>query len=634
MATSDIEPAAKAAAIRDLLAGRLSVDDVCAELGVGAPEVQRWRTLFLAPPLQALADDRRLGPGGRADGVRDAIAARGEVSCPACGQTYAITPEYHGAVVECPACQCEFTVRSPGEALHSETPARAEHAPAPLPRGERLHWWRQTGLALLLPWGPDGAAAELRAFAAPRFDARDWAGAAHRAGARLLIVDARLRNGLLMYHSLGSRLHIAERTAFGRDAVRELFAACREAGIRFGVRYSLAPVRGSQRGPAPAHLVATHLVNTVRRELGELLGADDSADLVWFTDLPEMTPPQADALQSLVRQLAPRCIIAAAPGDALHADVRIADGRDGLTLDSAIRVAGCRSDGTWTPAAVLAGMVAHAAAAGSCVVIEVAPTDAGVLPYAAVRRLRALGDWMAANCEAVHEVAGSPFSQVFPWGSATACRDRLYLLVHRWPRQPLMLRGLPNRVRCARVLGADMAVATSERHDERHGLHEVELTLPVRKPGRYVCIVALTLDSPAAPLAGVQQVADNSVVLLPAQAAVKRPARGRCLQVDAAGVTANWSNRQSWLTWDVCIHAAGGFTAAVEVPRGSRNRRHRLWLETEGATIMATLRPDRDGMAVLGTVTLAAGWHQLRLRAAEIKRGGIEIAGMALLPRS
>ena len=70
------------------------------------------------------------------------------------------------------------------------------------------------------------------------FDAKEWVAIAKAAGMRYMVITSKHHDGFAMYDSKVSDYDIVDATPFGRDIIRELEQACKEAGISFGVYYS------------------------------------------------------------------------------------------------------------------------------------------------------------------------------------------------------------------------------------------------------------------------------------------------------------------------------------------------------------------------------------------------------------
>ncbi len=77
-----------------------------------------------------------------------------------------------------------------------------------------------------------------------------------------------------------------------------------------------------------------------------------------------------------------------------------------------------RLDYNWKPARQLLRHLVDNASRGGNYQLNVGPTGAGVFQPAAIRRLREIGAWMAANGEAVHGTRPAPYPEP-AWGRLT-----------------------------------------------------------------------------------------------------------------------------------------------------------------------------------------------------------------------
>ena len=137
----------------------------------------------------------------------------------------------------------------------------------PVTREERVKWFHEARFGMMITWGAysqtgghwkgvysDNYAEWLkydyripnveydslvRAFNPVKFDAREWVKIIRNAGMKYIVVMAKHHDGFALYDSEISDYDIIDMTRFGRDPIAELSAACQQAGIKFGVYYSV-----------------------------------------------------------------------------------------------------------------------------------------------------------------------------------------------------------------------------------------------------------------------------------------------------------------------------------------------------------------------------------------------------------
>ena len=69
---------------------------------------------------------------------------------------------------------------------------------------------------------------------------------------------------------------------------------------------------------------------------------------------------------------------------------------------------------------------------GGNFLLNVGPTAEGEIPEASVERLKAIGDWMDVNSEAIYGSGPSPYDMP-EWGRFTTKPGKIYAHVFNWP---------------------------------------------------------------------------------------------------------------------------------------------------------------------------------------------------------
>ena len=76
-----------------------------------------------------------------------------------------------------------------------------------------------------------------------KWNADEIASLAKKAGMRSIVITSKHHDGFCMYHSAYTRFNIVDASPFKRDVIGELSAACKKAGLKFGLYYSLIDYR-------------------------------------------------------------------------------------------------------------------------------------------------------------------------------------------------------------------------------------------------------------------------------------------------------------------------------------------------------------------------------------------------------
>ncbi|RYE36411.1 MAG: alpha-L-fucosidase, partial [Hyphomicrobiales bacterium] len=133
-------------------------------------------------------------------------------------------------------------------------------------RDARMKWWREARFGMFIHWGlyaepagvwngrrTDGIGewimqnlkipvddyAKLKdTFNPTGFDAARWVSVAKAAGMKYVVMTAKHHDGFALFHT-ADPFGIAN-TPFKRDPIAEMAAACKKAGLKFGVYYSQA----------------------------------------------------------------------------------------------------------------------------------------------------------------------------------------------------------------------------------------------------------------------------------------------------------------------------------------------------------------------------------------------------------
>ena len=385
-------------------------------------------------------------------------------------------------------------------------------------------WFTQARLGIFLHWGIyavnstseswsfwhgvttyDEYFSQEAGFTAADYDPAAWAELIRDSGARYAVLTAKHHDGIALWDTQarypdGSIASVVTRTPAGRDLITPYVDAILAAGIAVGLYYShldwrhpdyasikSADESGSDFGgetntysysadgvdhPAQwARFLEFH-----RAQLAEL--CDMSPDLLWFDGSWERTLEQwrMSDIADFLAMSAPTTVL----------NGRLTGYGDYKTQEQALLSS--VPDGPWELCVTVNdnwGFRAHdtnhksvrqivqifvdVLAGGGNLLLDVGPTEAGVIPDAQAERLRGLGAWIRRNEAAVYEtVRGLPAGLAD--GPTTLSPDRrtLYVYLFGAPREFVLLRGLRTPITAARVVGTGTAL----RHDRIGGLHE------------------------------------------------------------------------------------------------------------------------------------------------------------------
>jgi len=137
-----------------------------------------------------------------------------------------------------------------------------------LSRDERMQWWREARFGMFIHWGvyavPAGtwqgqrigrggewimnrgkiSVADYqqmaRQFNPVKYNAEAWVKMAKDAGMKYIVITAKHHDGFALFKTSASKWNVVDATAYGKDLLKPLVAACRKYGIRLGFYYSQA----------------------------------------------------------------------------------------------------------------------------------------------------------------------------------------------------------------------------------------------------------------------------------------------------------------------------------------------------------------------------------------------------------
>ena len=78
-----------------------------------------------------------------------------------------------------------------------------------------------------------------------------------------------------------------------------------------------------------------------------------------------------------------------------------------------------KQDQNWKSPETLIRNLIDIASKGGNYLLNVGPTDEGLIPDASIDRLQTVGKWMRVNSQAIYGTTASPFKQQLPWGRCT-----------------------------------------------------------------------------------------------------------------------------------------------------------------------------------------------------------------------
>lgn len=276
------------------------------------------------------------------------------------------------------------------------------------------------------------------------FDARAIASLAKAAGMRSIVFTSKHHDGFCMFDTETTDYDSVEATPSGRDYVKEISDACKEAGIRFGLYFSLIDWHYPHAYPISSHnadFITPQHHELNKAQVRELLTNYGPVSELWF-DMGSLTPEQSGELYELVKELQPDCLVSGRLGNdkydfAVMADNRLPESQ----LHAPWQSAASMFPETWSwrswqergevddKVAQKIGSLAEVVSRGGNYLLNIGPcADGSVVPFER-EVLNRIGAWLEVNGDAVYGTSPSPFRETCDWGCVTVKDNHMYLIL-------------------------------------------------------------------------------------------------------------------------------------------------------------------------------------------------------------
>lgn len=460
-------------------------------------------------------------------------------------------------------CTLGAVILAPPPAAGPERDAKTTAPPSRPADESRMAWFRAAKFGMFIHWGiyavPAGEwdgktnyaewimlqanipTAEYEKLAGrfdpEKFDAREWVRVAKEAGMKYIVITAKHHDGFCMYDTKLMDYNIVKATPFKRDPMKELAAACHEAGLVLCFYYSIPdwhhpdfPAKYSQHGfhgdPNP-NADLDKYVAYLKGQVRELLTNYGPIGIIWFDGGGSFKGVghraeliHAREIIDMIHQIQPNCLVnnrLGTPADYGTPEQKIPGERGAQPFEVCMtlnRHWGYNAhDHDWKSPKQVAFNLADIVSKGGNYLLNVGPTAGGVLPKEAVSTLREVGQWLKVNGDAIYDAGPTPFGEelghysdtekdkngkpLFIAGTDWRCTTkpgRLYVHINQWPSGPLTLLSIKNRVTRAYLL----ADAGRKPLAVKQADSGVTITLPEKAPDSLLPVVCLEVEGPVA----------------------------------------------------------------------------------------------------------------------------------------
>ncbi len=576
-----------------------------------------------------------------------------------------------------------FFAASAHGAFNPDSPDLAWWRESMTTHDQRIAWWREGRFGMFVHWGVyshlggtwqgkavNGYAEHIQRkltipipvyreqvagkFNPTEFNADEWIRAAKEAGMSYFIITAKHHDGFAMWDSKVSDYNIVKATPFQRDPMKELKAACRKYGLKFGFYYSHAFDWGDANGPGndwdydnPGGDRNLHggrnwwdaspeLLPKVRKyvdeksipQLLELIRNYDP-DILWFDTPHKLLDAENLRIMKAVRAASARVVIngrlARGLGDYASTADRPAefaphDG-DWEGIPTTNESYGWnRNDHSHKPASHFIQLLAKAAARGGNILMNVGPMGNGQFDPQDAAILRGIGAWWKTNGDSIRGTARTPLA-VQAWGESTRRSNTLYLHVFDWPRDgKLVVGGLKSPVKAAWLL-AD--AKHSPLKAVRLNPLDWQLAVPAAAPDPVDSVVTVECEGeiatdPARLLSTA--VATNTLRVFDGQLHGKlRFGAGK--KTDA--YVQNWSRPEDAIIWPVRLNEPASFNLAAVYDAEAESAGGTFAVQVGQQQFTGKVQKGVEQTLALGRVTLTPGSFEIRVAPLEIQ--GVEL---------
>jgi alpha-L-fucosidase len=437
-----------------------------------------------------------------------------------------------------------------------------------LSKDERMKWWREARFGMFIHWGVYAQMAGVykgheqarggaewimnrmkvpvaeykqiaRQFNPTKYDPDAWVRMAKDAGMKYLIITAKHHDGFALFDSKATDWDVVDATAYGKDLLKPLAAACKKYGIKLGFYYSQAQDWGNAGGsvarkdmregwPNPdsaaidaytsAHkghwdpvqetkTFAQYIEDVAIPQVREILTNYGEVSVLWWDTPTNMTDQAALKLQELLK-LQPNIITNDRlkrpnfPGDTKTPEQKIPtqEELDGIDWETCMTMNGTwgyrASDNNWKSSQTLIRNLCDIASKGGNYLLNVGPKPDGEFPQQSIDRLKEIGAWTKVNGEAIYATKRSPLSPL-DWGRCTMKKTKegttLYFSVFDWPPSgKLVIPNLKNQVIAATLLANGKRLSTSVNGSA------LEINVPATAPDAYASVIKVELKGTVA----------------------------------------------------------------------------------------------------------------------------------------
>src|SRR5881394_3398044 len=350
-------------------------------------------------------------------------------------------------------------------------------------RTRRMKWWHDAKFGMFIHWGlystlgrhewvmeNEGIPVSEYERLAGNFKpipnaARAWAQLAKRAGMKYMVMTTKHHEGFCNFDTKLTD-YCAPQRGPGRDLVREYVDAARAEGLRVGFYYSLMDWHHPDGSKSKTDEASRRrFVDYIHGQVKELVSNYGKLDILWYDVAWPLDAKGWESVEmnTMVRKLQPDIIInnrSKIPEDFDTPEQRIEASQNRpwescMTLNDSWGYHA--ADFNWkSPTTVIRNLITCARDGGNYL-LNIGPTGDGSIPPESVRILSAVGDWTHKNGKAIYGADRCQPSRS-RFASFSRKGNTLFMHVHYWPGETVVLGNLLNKVKSVRLLATNQPV--------------------------------------------------------------------------------------------------------------------------------------------------------------------------------